>query len=325
MQLVTQLVIRTALTAVFGWACIAVVSAQEYPSRPIRFMIGFAPGGSSDLVSRALAEKLTPTLGQPVVPETRSGASGVVANDLVSKAAPDGLSMVLLTGGHPVAAVLVRKLPYDAVKDFGMVTTVTSYPMLITVAADSPMKTLSDLIAKAKAQPNKVTYAVSGPGSLQRLTGELVNVEAGTSMVYVPYKGAAQAMIDLLGGRIDAMVETATFSLPQVRSGKMRALAQSMGNRYALAPEMPAVAETLPGVEVGSWLGLAVSPGTPRPVIERLNREVRTILQTPDMQKRLADLGGVATPSTPEEMRERVEREVARWSRVVKLKGINPE
>jgi len=323
MQLATQLVIRTALTALLGSACIA--AAQEYPGRPIRFMIGFAPGGSSDLVSRALAEKLTPQLGQPVVPETRSGASGVVANEAVSKAAPDGLSMVLLTGGHPVAAVLVRKLPYDAAKDFGMVSTVTSYPMLITVAADSPMKTLADLIAKAKAQPNKVTYAVSGPGSLQRLTGELVNVEAGTSMVYVPYKGAAQAMIDLLGGRIDAMVETATFSLPQVRSGKMRALAQSMATRYSLAPEMPAVAETLPGVEVGSWLGLAVSPGTPRPIIERLNREVRNILQTQDMQKRLADLGGVATPSTPEEMRERVEREVARWSRIVKLKGIEPE
>lgn len=323
MQPAMQLVSRIALTALLGCACIA--AAQEYPSRPIRFMIGFAPGGSSDLVSRALAEKLTPQLGQPVVPETRSGASGVVANEAVSKAAPDGLSMVLLTGGHPVAAVLVRKLPYDAAKDFGMVSTVTSYPMLITVAADSPMKTLSDLIAKAKAQPNKVTYAVSGPGSLQRLTGELVNVEAGTSMVYVPYKGAAQALIDLLGGRIDAMVETATFSLPQVRNGKMRALAQSLATRYSLAPEMPSVAETLPGVEVGSWLGLAVSPGTPRPIIDRLNREVRNILQTQDMQKRLADLGGVATPSTPEEMRERVEREVARWSRIVKLKGIEPE
>ena len=324
MQIAKQRVIWTVLMVGLGWGCIAPAAAQEYPTKPIRFMIGFPPGNSSDLVSRALAEKLTARLGQPVVPETRAGASGVVANGAVAEAAPDGHTMVLLTGGHPVAAVLLRKLPYHPVKDFAMVSTVTSYPMLILVAVDSPIKTLADLISLAKAQPNTVTYAASGPGSLHRLVGELVSIEAGASLVYVPYKGAAQAMIDLFGGRIKAMVETATFSLPQMRAGKLRALALSSANRYPLAPDVPTIAETISGLDAGSWLGLAVSPGTPRPIVERLNREVRAIVQTQDMQKRLGDLGGVATPSTPDEMLERVEREIARWSRVVKLKNIPP-
>jgi tripartite-type tricarboxylate transporter receptor subunit TctC len=302
-----------------GSAC-----AQDYPTKPIRFMIGFAPGGSSDVVSRALGDSLSQRLGQPVVPEQRQGASGVIANEITARAPADGHTLVLLTGGHPVAAVLMRKLPYDSVKDFAHVSTVTSYPMIITVAADSPMKTLSDLLAKAKAKPDTVTYAASGPGSLHRMVGELVGVEGGASLVFVPFKGAAQAMVDLLGGRIDAMVETATFSLPQVRSGKMRALALSTAQRYPLMPDVPTIAETLPGVEAGSWLGLATTPGTPRSIVDRLNRETHAVLKTPDMQKRLESLGGIATPSTPEQMRGRVEREIANWQRVARLKNIQP-
>jgi tripartite-type tricarboxylate transporter receptor subunit TctC len=298
--------------------------AQDYPSRTVRFMIGFAPGGSSDLVSRALAERLSPRLGQPVVPEQRQGASGVIANEAVAKAPPDGHMLVLLTGGHPVAAVLMRKLPYDPVKDFAMVSTVTSYPMFITVAPDSAMKTLPDMLAKAKANPDRVTFADSGPGSLHHMVGQLVAVEGGVSLVSVPFKGAAQAIIDLLGGRIDSMVETATFSLPQVRAGKMRALAVSSASRYPLLPGVPTIAETLPGVEAGSWLGVATSPGTPAPVVDRLNREIRVVLQSPEMSKRLGDLGGVPTPSTPEEMRTRIEREIAKWARIAKLKNIQP-
>lgn len=312
------------LTVVLSILIAPGVFAQDYPAKPIRFLIGFAPGGSSDLVSRALAERLATRLGQPVVPEQRQGASGVIANEIVAKGAPDGHMLVLLTGGHPVAAVLMRRLPYNAVKDFAMVSTVTSYPMFITVAPDAPMKTLADLIAKAKANPDRVTFADSGPGSLHHMVGMLVSVEAGVSMVNVPFKGAAQAIIDLLGGRIDSMVETATFSLPQVKAGKMRALALSSSARYPLLPEVPTIAETLPGVEAGSWLGVATSPGTPAPVVDRLNREIRAILQQPEMQKRLSDLGGVPTPSTPDEMRARIETEITRWARVAKIKNIQP-
>ena len=306
--------------AVLAAALASPLAAQDYPKRPLRFMIGFAPGGSADLVSRLLGQKLAERLGQPVIAEQKMGASGLLANDVVAKAPPDGQTLVLLTGGHPVAAVMMKERPYDPVRDFSMVSVVTGYPMVISVVPDSPVKSFADLIARAKTV--RITFATSGPGSLHDLVGELINVEAGIGMVSVPFKGAALGIIDLLGGRVDVMVETATFSFPQIRAGKLRALAQSYPGRYPLMPEVPAIAETLPGVEASSWLGLATSPGTPRPIVERLNREVRAIVELPEMRQRLAELGGVPSPSTPEEMRERIEREIARWKRVVELKKI---
>lgn len=298
--------------------------AQDYPVKPIQFLIGFALGGSSDLVSRLVADQLAKRMGQPVVPINKPTAGGIIANETVAKAPPDGYNLVLLTSGHPIAAVMSANMPYDAVKDFAMVSTVTSYPMLITVAADSPVRSLDQLLAKARAQPGTVTYAIAGPASAHRLLGELIQIEAKAEMVGVTFKGGAQAMIDLLGGRIDAMVETATFSLPQVKGGKMRAIAVSTAGRYAPLPDAPTVAETVPGVEFGSWLGLATSPGTPRPIIDRLNREVAAMLKTPEVQQQLANLGGGATPSTPEQMRERISGEMARWKRVMEIRKISP-
>jgi len=294
--------------------------AQDYPQHPIRFVIGFAPGGSSDLVSRLVGQKLSERLGQPVVMEQKQGASGVIAQDIVAKAPPDGHTMVLLTGGHPVSAVTM-KLPYDPVRGFGMVSIVTSYPFVIAVASNSPMKTMRDLIARAKSGAS-VTYAMSGPGSVHNLLGELVNIEAGIDMTAVSYRGAAQALIDLTTGRVDVMVETATFSFEKIRNGDMKALALSSGARYPLMPDVPTIAETLPNVEVTSWLGLAVSPGTPAAIVDRLNREIRSIVELPDVKRRLADFGGVPTPTTPDEMRARIEREIEKWRRVVTIKHI---
>jgi tripartite-type tricarboxylate transporter receptor subunit TctC len=311
---------RCFAAAALAAALASPLAAQDYPKRPIRFMIGFAPGGSADIVSRLLGQNLAERLGQPVIAEQKMGASGLLANDVVAKAAPDGPALVLLTGGHPVAAVIMKERPYDPVRDFGMVSVVTGYPMVISVAPQSPIKTLPDLLSRAKA--GRITFATSGPGSLHDLVGELINVEAGIEMVSVPYKGAALGSVDLLGGRVDVMVETATFSFPQIRAGKLRPLALSSSGRYPLMPDVPTIAETLPGVEASSWLGLATSPGTPRPVIDRLNREVRAIVETPEVRQRLAELGGVPSPSTPEEMRERIEREIAKWKRVVELKKI---
>lgn len=310
------LLVAAALTA----ASASPLAAQDYPKRPLRFMIGFAPGGSADIVSRLLGQKLSERLGQPVIAEQKMGASGLLANDVVAKAPPDGQTLVLLTGGHPVAAVIMKERPYDPVRDFAMVSVVTGYPMVISVAPGSPIKTLADLVARAKIE--RITFATSGPGSLHDLVGEWVNIEAGIEMVGVPFKGAALGIVDLLGGRVDVMVETATFSFPQIRAGKLRPLALSSAERYPLMPEVPTIAETLPGVEASSWLGLATSPGTPQPTIDRLNREVRTIVETPEMRQRLAELGGVPSPSTPEEMRGRIEREIARWKRIVELKKI---
>jgi len=294
-------------------------SAQD---RPIRFYVGFPPGGSTDIISRFLGQKLSERLKQPVVVEQKVGATGLIANDAVAKSAPDGATMVLLTGGHPGTAAVMKKLPYDPVRDFGMVTVVIEYPMVISVAPESPLKSFPDLIARARAEPGRVSFSSAGPGSLHHLLGEWMNIEAGTTMLHVPFKGAAPAFTELLGGRIDVLIETATFAIPMVRSGRLRPLALSSAGRYPLMPEVPTVGETLPGVEFSSWLGLAVSPGTPRATIDQINREMRAILAEDEVRQRFAGFGGVPAYTTPEAMRERVEREVARWQRVVASRGI---
>ncbi|MSQ51207.1 MAG: tripartite tricarboxylate transporter substrate binding protein [Betaproteobacteria bacterium] len=302
----------------------APLLAQDYPAKPIQFLIGFALGGSSDLVSRLMADQLAKRMGQPVVPINKPTAGGIIANETVARASPDGYNLVLLSSGHPIAAVMSVKMPYDAVNDFAMVSTVTSYPMLITVAADSPVRSFEQLLTRARAQPGRVTYAIAGPASAHRLLGELIQIEARVDMVGVTFKGAAQAMIDLLGGRIDAMVETATFSLSQVKGGKMRALAVSTAGRYAPLPDVPTVADSVPGVDFGSWLGLATSPGTPRPIIDRLHREVGAMLKTPEVRQQLANLGGEASPSSPDQMRDRIAGEMVRWKRVMEIRKISP-
>jgi tripartite-type tricarboxylate transporter receptor subunit TctC len=296
-----------------------LVFSQE---KPIHFYVGFAAGGSTDIISRLLGQKLAERLKQPVVVEQRVGATGLIANDLVAKSAPDGAAMVLLTGGHPGTAAIMKSLPYDPVKDFGMVSVVIEYPMLISVAPDSPIKSFPDLIARARAAPGRVSYSSAGPGSLHHLLGEWLNIEAGTTMLHVPFKGAAPAFTELLGGRIDVLIETGTFAIPLVKSGRLRALALSSAGRYPLLPEVPTVGETLKGVEFSSWLGLAVSPGTPRPAIDALNRELRAILAEGEVKERFAGFGGVPAWSTPDAMRERVEREIVRWKRVVEVSGI---
>jgi tripartite-type tricarboxylate transporter receptor subunit TctC len=306
------------------WAALvaAPVYGQSYPDKPIRFYVGFPPGGSTDLVSRLLGQKLSERLKQPVVVEQKVGGTGLIANDAVAKAPPDGHTMVLLTGGHPGTAAVMKKLPYDPVKDFGMVSTVIEYPMVISVAPESPIKSFAELVARAKAQPGRVSFSSAGPGSLHHLLGEWLSIEAGTTMLHVPFKGAAPAYTELLGGRIDILIETATFSFPHIRGGKLRPLALSSAGRYPLMPEVQSVAEVLPGVEFSSWLGVAVAPGTPRPVIERLNRELGAILAEDDVKQRFAGFGGVPAHSTPEAMRGRVEREIERWNRVVESRKI---
>jgi len=295
---------------------------QSYPERPIRFYVGFPPGGSTDLVSRYLGDKLSQRLKQPVAVEQKTGATGLLANDAVAKAPPDGLTMVLLTGGHPGTAAVMKSLPYDPVKSFGMVSTVIEYPMTISVAPESPIQSFPDLLARAKAEPGKISFSSAGPGSLHHLLGEWMNIEAGTQMLHVPFKGAAPAFTELLGGRIDVLIETATFAFPLIKAKRLRPLALSSAGRYPLMPDVPTVGETLKGVEFSSWLGLAVAPGTPRSAIELLNKELRSILALDETRERFANFGGVPAPSSPEQMASRIEQEVARWNRVVQTRGI---
>ncbi|HWI36360.1 MAG TPA: tripartite tricarboxylate transporter substrate binding protein [Burkholderiales bacterium] len=303
------------LVALTAWA-------QSYPDRPIRFYVGFPPGGSTDLVSRYLGDKLSQRLKQPVAVEQKTGATGLLANDAVAKAPPDGHTMVLLTGGHPGTAAVMKSLPYDPVKDFGMVSVVIEYPMTVSVAPNSPIQSFPDLLARAKAAPGRISFSSAGPGSLHHLLGEWMNIEAGTQMLHVPFKGAAPAFTELLGGRIDVLIETATFAFPMIKSGRLRPLALSSAGRYPLMPDVPTVGETLKGVAFSSWLGLAVAPGTPRSSVDRLNKELRAILALDETRERFAGFGGVPAPSSPEQMAARIDQEVARWKRVVQTRGI---
>jgi tripartite-type tricarboxylate transporter receptor subunit TctC len=312
----------------FGIVALAALAAfaqsawpQTYPSRTIRFLNGSPPGSGSDIVSRLLAQKLSERLGQPVVVEQKIGGAGLLANEAVAKAAPDGHTMALLSGAHAASAALNRALPFDPVKDFAMVGLVVSYPLVISVAPDSPIKSFADLIARARAAPGKLTYSMT-PGTLVHLMAEWINIEAGTNILGVPYKGGAVALVDVLSGRVDVFMETGTFTFGQMRSGKLRPLAVSSPVRHPAAPDVPTVSETLPGVALDSYLGLAVTAATPRAIVERLNAEIRAVVELPDVRARLADLSGVPTPSTPEEMRAVIERDVARWKRVVELKNI---
>jgi tripartite-type tricarboxylate transporter receptor subunit TctC len=306
---------------VLAGALTSPLSAQQWPARTIRIVTGTPAGGSPDFVSRLLADKLSERLGQTVVVEN-SATTGVAAWNTVAKAQPDGYVISMLTGAFSARAAVAKALPYDPIKDFTFITLVSGYPMVVATAPGSPIKSFPDLIARAKAAPFDVTYGMNLPGSVHHLTGELINIEAGTSLRGIPYRGNTQIVQDLLGGRLDVMIETGTVAFAQIRSGTLRGLAVSSGKRFVLEPEIPAIDETLPGFEVMSWLGLAAPGGTPRPIVERLNREVGEVLKLPEIRDKLASVGNVPMPSTPEEMQAYIERDALRWSRVVDLKGI---
>jgi tripartite-type tricarboxylate transporter receptor subunit TctC len=311
-----------ALAALAAAGALAQTAAgQPYPSRTIRLYVGSPPGSGSDLVARLMAQKLSERLGQPVVVEQKLGAAGLIAADTVAKAVPDGHTLALISGAHAANAAMRSSLPYDPVGDFAMIGTVVAYPMVISVAPESAIRSFPDLIERARAAPGKLTYAMTA-GTLVHLLGEWINIEAGTNIVAVPYKGSALGLSDVLAGRVDAAIETATATFGNIRSGKLRPLAISSATRHPALPNLPTISETLPGVEMTSWLGFVGPAGMPRPVVDRLNAEVRAIVALPDVQKRLADLSGVPMTAGPEEMRALVERDIARWKRVVELKNI---
>ncbi len=294
--------------------------AQEggaYPARPLKFMIGFGPGGSTDLMSRMFAQKLAERLGQVVVPELKTGASGTIASDAVAKAPPDGLTLIMLTGAHPVVGVMMRKLPHDPVKDFAMVSTVVAYPVAIVVPATSPHKTIEELLAAARSAPRSISFASVGNGSGQHLIGEWIGAEAGLEFLHVPFRGAPAALTELLAGRVDMMIDTMTSAYPQVKAGKTRALALTTRNGSRFLPDVPSISRVLPGVDFASWAGIATTGGTPRPVVDRLNRELQSILKLPEVTSQLDALGGEPNPSTPEAMQQLVASEMARWTKVV--------
>jgi tripartite-type tricarboxylate transporter receptor subunit TctC len=228
----------------------------------------------------------------------------------------------MLTGAFSARASVAKSLPYDPIRDFAFITLVSAYPLVVATAPTSPISSFADLVLRAKAAPFSITYGMNMPGSVHHLTGELINIEAGISLRGIPYRGNSQIVQDLLGGRLDVMIETGTIAFAQINGGTMRGLAVSSRRRFVLEPDIPTIAETLPGFEVMSWLGLAAPGGTARPVVERLNREVRAILELPEIRDKLAIVGNIPMPSTPEQMQDYIERDAARWNRIVDIKGI---
>ena len=299
--------------------------AQEWPARPIKIVVGTAAGGSPDIISRVLGDKLGERLGQSFVVENNSQGAGAVAQQVVAKSPPDGYTMIMLTAGYPPQMVLRKNTSFDPLDGFAFVTLVCSYPMVYAVRPDSPIKSFQDLLDQAKAARGGITYTINALGSIYHVLTRWIEMEAGIEMTPIPYRGTAAAVSDVLAGRVDLMVDAATSAFPRIQSGQLRVLALSSPQRYPLMPDAPIVAETLPNVEFMSWLGLATAAGTPPPIVERVNKEVRGALSLPDVQQRLVEGGNVATPSSPDEMRAKVASEMARWRHVIEASGIKVE
>lgn len=291
--------------------------AQDYPARNITLIHGFGAGGNADVIARLVGQKLQESLKQPVVVDIKAGAGGLIASNYVAKAAPDGYSLVMLTGAHTVSAALRKSLPYDPVKDFAFISTVTAFPFVIAVRPDHPARTLADLLAMAKQSPGKITYTSVGVGSTQHMTGEMLASTAGVQLLHVPYKGGGAPVQAVIGGDVDVLADTLTVATPHLQSGRLRALAVTSATPWPSVSTIPTVAATLPGFEVRSWLGLAAPAGTPAPIVQKLSKEVHAALKQPDLQKSFAAAGSAVAPNSPEEMRGMVSQEISRWRSVV--------
>ena len=302
----------------------APVRAQEWPTRALRIMVGTAPGGSPDILSRLLADKITERLGQSIYVENNASGGGAVALTTVQRAPPDGTSLAMMTAGY-ASGVAVRKFVHDGPNSFSYLSMVCAYPMVYAVAPNSPIKSFADLLARAKSDPGKLTYTITSLGSVYHLLGKWIDQQAGTDMVPIPYRGAAPGVTDVLSGRVDVMLETATSGFPRVRNGQLRVLAVTSPKRYSLMPDAPTVAETLPGVEYMSWLGLVTAPQTPKPIVDRLNSEIRRALDLSEVKQRLAEGGNIPTPTTPEVMSRQIEDEIGRWKKIVDTNNIRVE
>jgi tripartite-type tricarboxylate transporter receptor subunit TctC len=313
-----------ALAAVVSLAAVSTLAAaQAWPSKPIKYVVPFAAGGTTDILARTISEKLSVALGQPVVVENKPGAGGGVGAAEVAKAAPDGYTIM---GGtistHAINASLYKNLPYDPVKDFAAITLIARVPNMLVINNDIPAKNVAELIALMKASPGKWSFASSGNGTSQHLSGELFKGMAGVEMQHIPYKGSPPALTDVMGGQVNMTFDNITTAWTLAKSGKLRALAVTTAKRSPVAPDVPTLAESgLPGYEVGSWQGVFAPAGTPPDIVKRLNAEIVKIINSPDVQKKLLELGAEPVGNSSEEFSALVKTEVVKWGDVVKKSG----
>ncbi|SMP70140.1 tripartite tricarboxylate transporter substrate binding protein [Noviherbaspirillum suwonense] len=301
-------------------------AAGTYPTKPIHIIVTFTSGGAPDILARLIGEKLNAAWGQPVIVDNKPGAGGNIGADYVAKSAPDGYNLVLGTvGTHSINGALYQNMPYDMVKDFTPVTLLASTPNMLVINNDVPAKNLNEFIALGKKE-GKMTFASSGSGTSIHVSGELFKTMTGIEMQHIPYKGRASAIPDLLGGRVTMMFDNMPSSLPLVREGKLRALGVTSAKRSAAAPDIPTLAEAgLPGFEAVSWFAMFAPANTPAPVVNKLQAEISKILKSPDISKKLLDLGLDPSGSTPAELAAYQKSEIAKWSKVVKDSGAKVE
>jgi tripartite-type tricarboxylate transporter receptor subunit TctC len=319
-----RIFIGAALLAPALFACLPAVAQAPYPSKPIKWIVPYTPGGITDSVTRVVAQKLEERLGQPVVIENKPGANSIVGADYVAKSAPDGYTMLTVIAAHAANATLYAgKLNFDPVKSFEPVSLVAIAPLIITVNKDFPAKDMKELIAYAKANPNKISFGSSGIGSATHLTFELLKQTAGIEMVHVPYKGTAPALAAELAGDLQVLGDVPSSLMPHVRAGKIRALGMFSAKRVAGVPEVPTVAEAGgPPIEGSTWVMFLAPAGTPQAIVDRISAETAKIVSDPALRARFDQLGIEAAGTTPAETRKYLESEIAKWATVIRIAGV---
>ena len=320
-----KLVQTLAVACIAGLVSVAA-TAQEFPSRTVRLVVGFPPGGLADILARVLADKLPTVWNQPVVVENRPGASGTIAADVVAKANPDGHTLLVILTNHVVIAAVRPKLPFDALADFAPVSQVGSSPLLLMANPKLPANTLPELFALAKSRPGVITYSTPGDGSVHHLSQELMNNAAGVKMVHVPYVGGAPAMLDAMSGVVDLNIGSPAQALQQVEAGKLKAISYSGEKRSVLLPRVPTVAEAaIPGFSAALWGGVLAPGKSPKALVTRISNDIRTVMNLPDVRERMAKMGVEIVASSPEDFDKFIRAEFGKWSGVAKQAGVKGE
>jgi tripartite-type tricarboxylate transporter receptor subunit TctC len=319
----------TRLAALAGMACALLAQgafAQTFPTKPIRFIMAYPPGGSSDILARPIANELTKSLGQPVIVDYKPGAGSTIGADFIAKSPPDGHTLVLLLTAHAINATLMPKLPYDTVSDFTPITLAATLPLVVEVNAESKIHTLQDLIAAAKANPGKLNYGSAGPGNTSHLAVEYFKSVVGVDMTHVPYKGSGPAIAGLLARDVDLLFDSVSSSLAQIKAGKFRALAVSTAKRSSVLPQVPTIQESgVPNFDIAVWYGVFAAAKTPAPIVQKLNAEIIKAMAVPDAKQRIESYGYQIVGSTPAQLDAHVKSEIARWGKVVKDSGAKVE
>lgn len=311
--------------ALLGLLASPAVRAQDYPSKPIKWIVPYPPAGTTDVLARIVAQWLTDRLGQPVVVENKAGAGNNIGTEAVISAPPDGYTMLLVNPANGINATLYKDLRFNFIRDIAPVAGLVRTPNVMVVTANFPARTVAEFIAYCKANPGKINLASSGSGTSVHLSGELFKSMTGCDMVHVPYKGAGPALIDLIGGQVQVMFDNLPSSAGHIKSGRLRALAVTSEGREPSLPNVPTVGESVPGYEATAWFGIGMPKGTPRAVIERINAEVNRALADPRMRERLAELGGKPMAGTPEDFGRVIAAETAKWEKVVISSGAKVE